>query len=57
MSAIRGTPLYVELNFRGYKKIALVTMKNFTWSSDGQDDALKVGTLYFKPPLPDSIWK
>jgi hypothetical protein len=57
MNAIHGTPLYVELNFRRYKKIALVKMKNITWSSDGQDDALKVGTLYFKAPLLDSIWK
>jgi hypothetical protein len=57
MNAIHGTPLYVELNFRRYKKIALVTMKNITWSSDGQDDALKTGMLYFKAPLLDSIWK
>jgi hypothetical protein len=57
MNAIHGTPLYVELNFRRYKKIALVKMKNITWSSDGQDDALKTGTLYFKAPLLDSIWK
>jgi hypothetical protein len=57
MNAIHGTPLYVELNFRRYKKIALVTMKNITWNTDGQDDALKIGTLYFKAPLLDSIWK
>ena len=57
MNAIHGTPLYVELNFRRYKKIALVKMKNITWSNDGQDDALKTGTLYFKAPLLDSIWK
>ena len=57
MNAIRGTPLYVELNFRRYKKVALVTMKSITWSNDGQDDALKTGALYFKAPLLDSIWK
>jgi hypothetical protein len=57
MNAIHGTPLYVELNFRRYKKIALVTMKKITWSNDGQDDALKTGMLYFKAPLLDSIWK
>ena len=57
MNAIHGTPLYVELNFRRYKKIPLVTMKKITWSIDGQDDALKTGTLYFKAPLLDSIWK
>jgi len=57
MNAIHGTPLYVELNFRRYKKIALVTMKSITWSNEGQDDALKTGALYFKAPLLDSIWK
>jgi hypothetical protein len=57
MNAIHGTPLYIELNFRRYKKIALVKMKKITWSSDGQDAALKPGTLYFKVPLLDSIWK
>jgi hypothetical protein len=54
---LRGTPLYVELNFRRYKKLPLVRMKNIAWNADGQDDALKTGTLYFKAPLLDSIWK
>jgi hypothetical protein len=57
MNGIRGTPLYVELNFRRYKKLPLVRLKNITWNADGQDDALKVGALYFKAPLLDSIWK
>ncbi|HEV7426175.1 MAG TPA: hypothetical protein VGQ46_07380 [Thermoanaerobaculia bacterium] len=57
MDAIHGTPLYVELNFRRYKKMPLLTMKNLTWTSAGQDDALKVGKLYFKAPLLDAIWK
>ena len=57
ISSLRGTPLYVELNFRRYKKLPLVRMKSITWSAAGEDDALKVGTLYFKAPLLDSIWK
>jgi hypothetical protein len=57
MSSIRGTPLYVELNFRRYKKVPLVRLKNFAWNSEGQDDALTTGTLYFKAPLLDAIWK
>ena len=35
----------------------LVTMKSITWNNEGEDDALKTGTLYFKAPLLDSIWK
>jgi hypothetical protein len=57
IGAIRGTPLYVELNFRRYKKLPLVKLKNFAWTSAGQDDALSIGTLYFKAPMLDSIWK
>jgi hypothetical protein len=57
ISGIRGTPLYVELNFRRYKKLPLVRMKSIVWNAEGQDDALKVGTLYFKAPLLDSLWK
>jgi hypothetical protein len=57
MNNIHGMPLYVELNFRRYKKLPLVRLKNIAWNADGQDDALKVGTLYFKAPLLDSIWK
>jgi hypothetical protein len=57
MTGIRGTPLYVELNFRSYKKLPLVRLKSITWNADGQDDALKTGTLYFKAPLLDSLWK
>jgi hypothetical protein len=57
MINIRGMPLYVELNFRSFKKLPLVRLKSITWNADAQDDALKTGTLYFKAPLLDSIWK
>lgn len=57
MNAIRGMPLYVELNFRRYKKLPLLRMKSLTWTSEGQDDALKPGTLYFQAPFLNSIWK
>jgi hypothetical protein len=57
IGSIRGMPLYVELNFRRYKKVPLVRMKSIAWTSTGQDDALKTGTLYFKAPLLDAIWK
>jgi hypothetical protein len=56
MINIRGMPLYVELNFRSFKKLPLVRLKSITWNADGQDDALETGTLYFKAPILDSIW-
>jgi len=57
IQSIPGTPIYVELNFRRYKKLALVRLKRFSLSNVGQENALKVGTLYFKAPLLDQIWK
>ncbi len=54
---IPGTPIYVELNFRRFKKLPLLRLKNLSLSNVGQEKALKVGTLYFKAPLLDSIWK
>ena len=55
--SIPGTPLYVELNFRRYKKLPLIRLKSFELDNVGQEDALKVGSLYFKAPLLESIWK
>ena len=50
MHAIPGTPLYVELNFRRYRKVVLLRLKRFAPNSDGEAEALKVGRLYFKAP-------
>lgn len=53
IGGIHGTPLYVELNFRRYKTLPLVQLKKISWTSAGQDEALKVGALYFKAPMLD----
>jgi len=55
--AIPGTPIHVELNFRRYKKVTLLELKKIRHDSAGENDALKVGALYFKAPLLDAIWK
>ncbi len=55
--AIPGTPVYVELNFRRFQKVPLVRLKKLTFTSDGESDALKVGSFYFRAPLLDSIWR
>lgn len=57
MGSIRGMPMYVELNFRRYKKVPLMRVKSITWNTEGQDRALTPGKLYVKAPLLDSIWK
>jgi hypothetical protein len=50
LRSISGTPLYVELNFRRYKKVPLLRLKSFAPNSDGEAEALKVGRLYFSAP-------
>jgi hypothetical protein len=57
VQSIEGTPLYVELNFRRYKKLPLLRTKSFARTNAGEEAALKVGTLYFRAPLLDAIWK
>jgi hypothetical protein len=54
---IPGTPIYVELNFRRFKKVPLVRLKSFSSNNEGERDALSVGMLYFRAPLLESIWK
>ncbi len=55
--AIPGTPIYVELNFRRFKKVPLVRFKQLTRNNSGEADALRVGSFYFKAPLLDAIWR
>ena len=55
--SIPGTPLYVELNFSHYKKLPLIRMKSFEMNNLGQEDALKVGSFYFKAPMIDAIFR
>jgi hypothetical protein len=50
MRAIPGTPLYVELNFRRYRKVVLLRLKRLAPNSDGEEKALSVGRLYFRAP-------
>ena len=54
---IRGVPLYVELNFRSFKKLPLLRMKKLTYDDSEANDALTLGRLYFKAPLLDALWK
>lgn len=57
MAGIRGMPLYVELNFRRFKNVPLLKLKAVSADVSGQEDELSVGSLYFKAPLIDAIWR
>jgi hypothetical protein len=54
---IPGTPIYVELNFRRFKKVPLLRLKEMTRDNSGEADALKVGSFYFRNPVLDAILK
>jgi len=54
---IPGTPVYVELNFRRFKKLPILKLKSLAFDNAGEDDALKVGPVYMRAPLLDAIWK
>jgi hypothetical protein len=54
---IPGTPVYIELNFRGYNKVALLKLRRLTWNSAGETAALKLGNYYLKVPRLDAIWR
>ena len=57
LRAIPGTPLYVELNFRRYRKLPLLECERLRFDDAGAGEALKVGAVYFRAPLLDAIWK
>jgi len=44
---IRGTPIYVELNFRRFPKVQLLKLKKLTYAADDEADALKLPAFYF----------
>jgi len=44
---IRGTPIYVELNFRRFPKVQLLKLKKLTFAADDEADALKLPAFYF----------
>lgn len=54
---IKGTPLFVELNFRRYKKLPILYVKKLTWSADDEEEALKLGPIYARATVLEAIWK
>lgn len=57
MNSFPGTPVYVELNFRRFKKVPILTLKSITFGEAPAADAFQVGTIYFKAPFIDSLLK
>jgi hypothetical protein len=54
---IPGTPIFVELNFSRFRKVALLKVRKITFEADADDeeDALELGPIYMKAPLLDKL--
>jgi hypothetical protein len=50
-----GTPIYVELNFRRFKKVPIVRMKKLTFAADDEEDALTLGHLYVRAGILEKL--
>jgi hypothetical protein len=56
-SKLPGTPVYVELNFRRYKKVPIVRLKKLTFAADDEEDALTLGSLYVRAGLLEKLFR
>lgn len=54
-SKLSGTPVHVELNFRRFKKVPLVTLKKLTMSAEDEKDALTLGSLYVRAGVLEKL--
>jgi len=52
---IRGTPIYVELNFRRFRKVQLLKLKKLTFAADDEKDALTLGSFYIRHALLEKL--
>lgn len=48
LKPIRGTPIYVVLNFRRFKNVQLLKVKTLTFSAEDEEDDLTLGPLYYR---------
>jgi hypothetical protein len=55
-SKIPGTPIYVEMNFRRFKKVTLVRLKKLTHTADDEEDALTRGSLYMRATVLEKLF-
>ena len=55
--SIPGMPVYIELNFRRFKKVPVLKVKELTMnpSAEDEEDALELGPLYMRAPLLDRV--
>ncbi|HEX8254430.1 MAG TPA: hypothetical protein VF846_14900 [Thermoanaerobaculia bacterium] len=52
-----GTPIYVELNFRRFKKLPIVRLKKLTFAADDEKDALTLGSVYVRASVLEKLFQ
>jgi hypothetical protein len=59
MRTIAGTPVYVELNFRRFRKVPILKVKQLTFDVDAEEeqDALELGPVYVRAPLLERLFQ
>ncbi len=57
MRRIPGNPVYVEVNTEEHPRFPLVQLKSLRFDANGEGEALRVGSFYFRAPIIDAIWK
>ena len=54
-----GTPIHIELNFRRFRKVELLKVKELTFdvSAEDEKDALELGPVYMRAPLLERLFE
>ena len=55
-TSIHGTPIYVELNFRRFRKVPLLKLKKLTLAAEDEKDALALGKFYVRHALLEMLF-
>jgi hypothetical protein len=53
---VPGTPVYVELNFRRFKKVAIVKFKKLSYTADDEEDDLTLGPVYVRATVLEKLF-
>jgi hypothetical protein len=53
---LAGTPIYVELNFRRFKKLPIIKLKKLTFAAEDEEDALTLGSFYMRASVLEKIF-
>ncbi|HXI11621.1 MAG TPA: hypothetical protein VNM92_03120 [Thermoanaerobaculia bacterium] len=52
-----GTPIFVELNTRRFKKVTVLKLIAIQRPGEGEKEALQTGSFFMRAPLLEALWK